>query len=735
VTMKKVLFAVLSFAFGLALAGAEFAKVQNCRIVIPEKASAVEKAAAAELKLHLTKSLTAPVKLNGKVPGTVTFFVGDSPEAAQAGLKAPKGEYEFGILRKGDAFLLYGKDTPKARIVNTGDDCGTFLSAAYFARKYLGTQVFLPGPEGMKHAKNPEIRFPGDKDEPRPAYEARTFQTTGKGVPNNEMALYFRRRLGNAPAWTRTNHYYKFLNSWNKRFKDKPELFALHEGRRVCENYPRHFPCTSNPEVLKQVVADLTAAIKKNPRIYSIRLFSDAPVRSCECASCRNSPAGKLVKGDDNSETVYAFFCRIAREMQKVKPDLAFHTQTKGESYYIPPRTEKLPPHCVVAVLTGHFIRPDYAKSRELCSRWRKAGARVMIYSYPRAPEMKNFPVMNPHRVAEYFREFNGAASGSRISEGRGNVPWTFSALNTYVQSAVMFDPSLDGEKLIDEFCALAAPNSAKELKAFYTAMEQLLDGAKFRDDPRFNCYTLDRLKGPRTLLDKAVAKDPANKFVQQLSKDFADFEAEIGKTAAAVARYKALLAAYEKTAPQRKLVKLSPKGVTFSFIPVGICENFAESTVTVSAEKGCLKFRAVCNEPVPEKPVAFCKESGVGVIWSDDVVELFLGSPDGPLPYIHTATNINGIFRAQLHPAQGEVTEIKGFPLKAVGRREKDKWILEITIPVSALKQVVKNGRLKIGVSRARTRVKGENGGQLSYIQKGKNFHDEGSRIPVQLP
>jgi len=147
------------------------------------------------------------------------------------------------------------------------------------------------------------------------------------------------------------------------------------------------------------------------------------------------------------------------------------------------------------------------------------------------------------------------------------------------------------------------------------------------------------------------------------------------------------------------------------------------------------LKFRAVCNEPVSDKPVAFCKESGVGVIWADDVIELFLGSPDGALPYIHTATNINGIFRAQLHPAQGEVSEIKGFPLKAVGRREKDKWTLEITIPVSALKQVVKNNRLKIGVSRARTRVKGENGGQLSYIQKGANFHDEGSRIPVQLP
>ena len=124
-----------------------------------------------------------------------------------------------------------------------------------------------------------------------------------------------------------------------------------------------------------------------------------------------------------------------------------------------------------------------------------------------------------------------------------------------------------------------------------------------------------------------------------------------------------------------------------------------------------------------------------MGVIWADDVIELFLGAPDGPLPYIHTATNINGIFRAQLHPAQGEVTEIKDFPLKAAGRREKDKWILEITIPVSALKQVVKNNRLKIGVSRARTRVKGENGGQLSYIQKGANFHDEGSRIPVQLP
>ena len=126
-----------------------------------------------------------------------------------------------------------------------------------------------------------------------------------------------------------------------------------------------------------------------------------------------------------------AFFCQIARRVLKHRKDIRFHIQTKGSVYSQVPKTEKLPPNTVISVLTGHFLPQDFDKMRALCTSWRKAGATVLIFSYPRAPEMKDFPLMNPHRIAEYHKNFKGYTEGSTLSEGRSKVPYSFSALNT----------------------------------------------------------------------------------------------------------------------------------------------------------------------------------------------------------------------------------------------------------------------------------------------------------------
>ena len=728
--MKKTLLLFLSVAAITVAGAAEFAKLHNCRIIIPDKASAIEKAAAEELKLHLSKSYTCPAKLNGKVPAVINFYVGLNKEYGIT----PKYKGEFGVFRKGDTFLLTGFDTPKGTLTKTTDACGTFHSVAYFAQKYLNVKIFMPGKEGIKYASNPEILFAADSDVPRPSYTVRGFQSLGKGVPAAESLLYFRRRLGSIPAWTRSNYYYKFLNSWNKRFKDRPELFAMHEGRRVNENYPRHFPCTSNPAVVDQVEKDMAEALKKRPSITSVRFFSDAPVRSCSCDNCRNSAVGKLVTATDHSETVYAFFCKIAKRVLKHKKGLYFHIQTKGSVYCNVPKTETLPPNTVISVLTGHFLPQDYNKMRALCSSWRKAGAKVLVYTYPRAPEMRDYPLMNPHRIAEYYKEFQGAAEGSNFSEGRSKVPYSFSALNTYIHSAVMFDTSVDADKLIDEFCSLAAPKCSAELKKFYAAMEGLLAGAGFRDDPRFNCYALERLTLPRQLLSATLAKDPENKFLKQLSADFDNFVAVVAKTATDVKLYKEMLKAHDAAAPARKLVKLSEKAISFPLVPLKIYEDFQKAQVEISQNKGNFKFKFVCRENRMEHLKAGCTTNHVGVIWGDDTVEIFFSAPGKPYPYIQIAVNSKGIYRVQLNSAPGNSRELHDFNFKAAGSAAKESWSLEGEIPFKLLSAVSSGKTLQVSLSRHRTN-NGKRQMQLSSVQRSPagGFHDPENRFTVE--
>lgn len=733
--MKKflTLFSLIVLVWGLS--AAEFAKALNYRIVLSDKAGEMEKAAAAELKLHLSKSYKKAVKLNGKTPKLITFFVGNSKEAAAAGLTAQKIKNEFLICRKGDNFLFAGIDT-RGKLLNPTTECGTFHSVAYFVQKYMAVKIFMPGPKGIKYASDPEITFKGTCDAPVPSYGLRGFQRAGKGISKNDMLLFFRRRLGRIPLWTTRNYSYFFLYRWGKRFQNKPEMFALLDGQRVNEKYPRHFPCTSNPAVLDQVEKDIAAVLKKRPDIHGIRFFSDAPVRSCECSNCRNSAAGKLVTAHDHSETVYAFFCRIAQRVLKHKQGLYFHIQTKGTVYSRVPQTEKLPPNTVISVLGGHFMPMNYAKTRALCDSWRKAGARVLLYAYPRAPEMKNAPLMNPHRIADYYKNLQGAAEGTNFSEGRAKVPYSFSALNNYIHSAVMFDIKVDTGKLIDEFCRLAAPVSFKELKSFYTAMEKLLDGAGFRDDPRFNCYAADRLKAPRKLLGAALAKDPGNAFLKQLTADFDNFVKESFKVTPEVAKYLELQKIYKQSAPRRQLLKLSQKPEKFLLMPFVAYENYQTTEVFFSCDKKNFKFKVICKDNEMKDLRIKCRKNHEGPVWSDDSVEFFFSAPQAPFPYIHLAVNAKGIYRAQLRTAPDKGGDLKSFNFKSRSTWGRDQWQVEGTIPLKLLSSMIADKKMQLGLSRCRS-TNPKRKFQLSSLQRStaSGFHDPANRITVEFP
>ena len=189
---------------------------------------------------------------------------------------------------------------------------------------------------------------------------------------------------------------------------------------------------------------------------------------------------------------------------------------------------------------------------------------------------------MNPHRIADHFKAMEGFALGATMSEGRANLPYTFSALNTYVHSATMFDCSLDTDKLITEFCELVSPKASKELEAYYNSMEKLLEGAGFRDNPMTNCYLTFRLKTPRQLLDKAVAKDPDNAFLQALSKDIYVFEETSRKAAVGITSEKEYNDMLKLIATRQEPIKLSNKESVINFKPFAVFNDFQPNQVKV---------------------------------------------------------------------------------------------------------------------------------------------------------
>ena len=740
--MKKFFIVIAALSAALGAAAAEFAAQHNWVIVTGEKLSAIEKTAAEELKLHLEKTFTAPVKLNGAVPQKIRFFVGATDEAKKANFSkvTPAGDLpgKFGIVRSNNDFLFYGYDTANGSAFVSRHSCGTLIAVEYFAQKYLQAKFFLPGAAGSKYALNPEIKFTGAVDAPKPAYEVRGFQSVAKGVKADEMMLLYRRRLGMVPEWSVRDYYYTFLNKWNKRFKDKPEMFGLYGGKRINTIYPRHFPCTSNPAVLKQVVEDLNKELAKKPSIKVIRFFSDAPVRSCGCDNCRNSTVGKLASAaNDSSETVYAFYSKIGKELQKTHPDLIFHIQTKGNSYKNPPQSEKLPANTVIALLTGHYNPPDYYSVQKRSEAWKAAGAaHVVLHCYPRPPGMKDYPIVNPHRIAEHFKKLQGYAAGLIRAEGSAKISYTFSALNNYIHSAVMFDSSIDTDALIREFCQLVSPAAAVELQTFYNEMENLLKGAGFWDDPIVNCYLSFRLKTPREWLNKALAKDKTNAFLQQLDKDFARFE---GQAAAAIPKdftAESLEKFQQEQLRRLPMLKLTDKVQNMQFIPFSLYQGFQNTQVGLVKTDGKLVIKLDCSEKNVRKLVAKSVANHAGEIWNDDVVEIFFSAPGTEMPYTHLAVNSRGVHRVLGCDKAGKVIDLKDFQLTTSAAVKPGMWSAEVAIPLAELQKIAVNGKVAVGMFRFRPARKGERLGQRSCLQKpfGGSFRDQTGRFEVEL-
>lgn len=738
--MKKFLTTFLMILITQVVFAGEYCKIGNTNIVLSDKADAMQKEAAGELQKHLKKLLSKPLKLNGRTPEKITFFVGLSPEAEKAGFTdipaAGTLPGKFAIFRKNDNFLLYGMDSAQGRksLYNGRSHCGTFFAVSYFVQKYLQVKFIMPGEKYIIYPSSAEVEFSAAADIPAPAYKLRHFGHGGKNANWRESVLWYRRRLGVLPEEYRADHAYFFINNWNRRFKNRPEFFALYNGRRFNGSYPYHFPCTSNPEVIKQIVDDIKAVVKKDPAVKNIRFFCDAPVYTCECSNCRNSPAGKFIEGEDHSETVYALIAQVGHELQKSYPDMGFSTQTKGISYHQPPRSIKLPANVYMSILTAHFNQPNYEEVRQKCLQWRNAGAIVLVKSYPRGPEMKDYPVMNPRRIAEYYRELAGFMDGSMIAEGRGNVPYTFSVLNNYVHSAVMFDPSVNVEELIREFCSFAAPGAGKELQAFYDRMEKLQASANFRDDPLLNYYIYFRLKEPRIFLNAALKKAPGNEFLQQLDKDFADFEKKSAACSAFITSEEQLKKIQQGFEARQQPIKLGAADTVINFRAFSFFRDFQTAQAKLEKSDTQLLLTIDCQENRMKELLVTCQENHQGQMWNDDEIELFICKPGATEPYLHFMVNAQGFYRIQ-RVSGGKAVELTGFELKTQSTLNKDSWRLQIALPLGELKEFISDGKTAMAIYRHRPPRQGDKN-QFSGAQKPVNgaFRDISGRFEVEF-
>ncbi|OGV34428.1 MAG: hypothetical protein A2020_05135 [Lentisphaerae bacterium GWF2_45_14] len=703
----------------------------NYKIITPDNPSAVCRTAASELNKILEKTYDAPIKLNGD-ESPVIFFAGVSSEAIMAGFTdLPDIDGRFGIFRKGRNILFYGFDDkgidPEKDFYG---EAGTLLSVYYFLNKYAGAGFYFPGENGYSVTKEKPISFESAADLATPTFVLRGFSMMTGEFSSLDKMIFSRRMLCSIPRWAHHDIYYIYWNNWKKRFQDiHPEYFMLMDGKRISEKYPNHVPCFSNQEVIKQTVADIVEDLNRNPSKTTVKIFCDAPINLCQCEKCKAMNESQSV-----SEAVYGFQKKIADIIHQSHPGIYFLTQTKGHSYYEPPKLVKLDHSFTVNILASpHLTDLKYQEfALENAKKWKNAGVRTFIFGYPRFDDIptKNMPVITPRFTSEYLKAFRGITTGTYTSELRGN-PYSFSALNQFVLAKLLFDLDSDVDKLIEEFCVFAYPGAEKEICEFYAEMEKLYRQRKdVFINPFSDIYYVNNLEKPMRLLDEAREKTESP-FFNKLYEDFKIFYnrslSEKDKTDAWNAKQKIRLQATEKPvklpcAEEPVDINLSPdkwkNAVALSFSAPHDIKNFQNSSAYLVRDGSYLYLGLVAFEKNIPKRVANCKDNHTGPLWSDDSFEFMLVPPDQK-SYYQIIVNSNGFYRVLL-PAEGK--DASDFKIETKASLSLDKWTACMKIPLSQFKKNAFRHPWKFNVFR--NRFCGEAVQYSGIRMLGRNFH-----------
>ncbi len=702
----------------------------NYRIVLPDNASKVQKTAAEELKSYLAKIYTEPIRFNGKTPAALTFLIGFPAEAIRAGFTTlpALSDYpgEFGVFTRNDHVLFSGVDDGNIDPWAISGRTGTLLSIYYFLEKYAGATFFAPGPKGEKLSLNSPLTMPPE-DLPKPAYEVRGFVVHNDTLPRMEVIRFYKQRLCSVPLWAAPNLNYMTMNRWDKRFADRPGLFALYGGKRVNKSYPCHVPCLSNPEVFDIITTDILAEIRKRGDIHTVRIFgSDAPIQPCECENCRKSA--------DGSDYVYTFVNRVARAVRQAYPEMNFYTQEKGTSYNHPPKGITLEPHFTVAVETGYPYRKDYSANLPLFEAWKHAGARTIIRGYPRLPAMRDYLICNQGEIVRMLREMKGKTNGMQVSDGsmyRFKVHYACCVLTNSIQAKALFNPDFDLNREVRDFCDLAYPGAGKEMAEFYNAMQEIRGEHSDWINPLTGQYSAQNLDKPAKLLEAAAKKVTDKYWFQPVYDNFMKLRADAEQFRVRVAEYDKIMEHY-KDLPGTVRVPLLPEtsgkpridstGPALPLFPrMAYGSDFQKSEVRFAADSQYLYVELVANEEdIKSLQMKYSPDEKTSSVFSDDCFEVMFAHHGKNAPYLQIGVNANGRFQILEQMGMG-FREIS-LPVHAVSRMdEADKtWKVLLEIPLAEILKYCPDGKGRVAVFRYRPGTGGRESQSSGIVAEG---------------
>jgi len=464
-------------------------------VLVPARASAVEKYAAQQLATYLSRIIGGVVQVEaegsrGPKVGKPIISVGRTTLARGLTMQGPEPKRAhpeaFRVVRRADTLLLCGNQA--------GDACdnGTLWAVyAFLARQGVGR--YLPDPLGEVVPARATLAVGALDFTDAPAFAMRGGAGTalnylepyrageGKGQLAAPNLLAFDRQASAqrceffhayqyvATAQVRKAHPEWFKGTHNSPYPGGDPGPSPHLGHGLADNGID----LSRPEIRALFVEYFRKRFRANPdlKIASIAPDDYTLGYRCDCAECKrlqnlgDPPSFRSADVPRSASDLHIDFVNaVARGLEKEFPDRKLLTYAYNDYLDAPTRT-RVHPNVVV------MFAPLVSGTNELnpmldriVQGWRRMGAKNLYwYGYI----LTRPPV--PHLMGEWFRNYQRAGVDGVYLEF-GPVPVT-NALNGWLYAKLAWDPHADVGGLIDEFCVgLFGPEVGRVMRRFFLA-------------------------------------------------------------------------------------------------------------------------------------------------------------------------------------------------------------------------------------------------------------------------
>ncbi|HLA41532.1 MAG TPA: DUF4838 domain-containing protein, partial [Candidatus Glassbacteria bacterium] len=325
-------------------------------LVVPEKATAVERFVAGELKDYLARITGAVFLIYGddrlSPAGFNRISLGRTRLLGEKGITTDGLEPEgFWLKTSGDCLFIVG-----------ADDDGLQFGVYEFLEAYCGVRWFFPGEHGEEVPRTGTLQVGAIDDRQAPWFTRRTMGSSGgrSGRPRELDHWRFGRKWKTGASVTTVG-----VHAWGQMVPPAvygpahPEYFAEVKGTRQrdwnkFDGSHEYQLCVSNPDVVKLAIAWVRRYFDQNPDVDIVSISPNDGLGFCECEGCRAldpKPVEFIARPSGPhpiiTDRMFTFANAVAEGLAATHPQKRLLMLAYGV-YRAPPRQVKVHPNLVV---------------------------------------------------------------------------------------------------------------------------------------------------------------------------------------------------------------------------------------------------------------------------------------------------------------------------------------------------------------------------------------------------